>query len=538
MVDIADIKASIQSRTLIKDEFFENADFLKDSRGRFISYTGGYTVVIPCIVSGEKWAFRCWHVPVKDSQERYAYISRTIQSLNLPFFCPFDYNEKGLIVKGETFPITRMKWVDGKNLKIFICSHYQESKIIKKLAGNFLDMIIKLHSEHIAHGDLQHGNIIVSDTGKLYLVDYDSMFVPEMCNNFPDIISGLIDYQHPSRKNNSNSSEKLDYFSELIIYTSLLAIAVEPELVLKYDVENTEALLFKSDDFETFDKSPIYQDLKKLNNSEIDLCLKIITEYLSLADINLLEPIENYLMTIEIDYPKIVPIDEDFTIKWKSNGVKTIEVSEYGKVGLSDSLKLNLSTNKTISFELISKSGFRSRKTITINVAHRAIVNEFKADKLFTYDDIPVRISWNCSNAKTIEINAIRQQSQNGSILVTPKSETTYTLSVEDDFGIVTKTLTIKILPLPVIKQLWVPAPNINKKVGIIYHAPRFKLSIPTPSFDTVFSKINLPKIPQLSKSKYYVYSIGSYKKNRTGNIIQTLFSLFARKNNKWKRTK
>lgn len=53
MIYISDIKASIQSKALIQDEFFKDAQFLKDSRGRLLSYTGGYTVVIPCIVNGE-----------------------------------------------------------------------------------------------------------------------------------------------------------------------------------------------------------------------------------------------------------------------------------------------------------------------------------------------------------------------------------------------------------------------------------------------------------------------------------------------------
>lgn len=70
MIDISDIKASIQNKVLIQDDFFKSAQFLKDSRGRLISYAGGYTVVIPSIVNGEKWAFRCWHVPVKDAKKK------------------------------------------------------------------------------------------------------------------------------------------------------------------------------------------------------------------------------------------------------------------------------------------------------------------------------------------------------------------------------------------------------------------------------------------------------------------------------------
>lgn len=531
MIDIADIKASIQSKTLIQDVFFKNAEFFRDSRGRLISYTGGYTVVVPCSVYGEKWAFRCWHIPVKDSKERYSYISKTIKKTDLPFFCDFDYVEDGLVVKGESLPITKMKWIDGQNLKKYICSHYQECNIIRELAKNFLDMIINLHSKHIAHGDLQHGNIIVSDTGQLFLVDYDSMYVPDMGNSCLDIISGLVDYQHPARKYNSISSEKLDYFSELVIYTSLLAIAEKPELVLKYDVEDSEALLFKANDFQNFNTSQIYKDLKGLNNSEIEMCLEILTDYLSSTDINRLEPIEGYLMTVEFDYPAIVPINETFIISWKSEGVRSIEIFEYGEVGIQGCLELKLSKNETFTFELVSQSGFKSRKTIRVNVAHRAVIKEFKADKLFTYDDVPVVLSWSCSNAKKVEIKTIGVQPQTGSLLVNPQIETSYTLRVEDDFGTQSKSLTIRILPLPVIKHLWIPAPNINKNVGIVYYAPKFKLSIPIPSFDNVLSKIKLPNIPQFSKSAYYVHSIESSKKLKTKKIFHSLFSIFARKN-------
>ncbi len=531
MTDISDIKASIQSSRLIRDEFFINADFLKDSRGRLVSYTGGYTVVLPCMVNGEKWAFRCWHAPVKNSKERYTYIGKALRNSNLPYFCSFEYSEKGLIVKGETLPITKMKWVEGRDLKKYICYHYQEKVRIRELAENFLEMIAKLHTAHIAHGDLQHGNIIVSDTGKLFLVDYDSMYVPEMGNDWPDIISGLIDYQHPARKNNKISSEKLDYFSELIIYTSLLGISQSPELVEKYGVEKSEALLFKAGDFDNFDKSSIYKDLKRLNNSEIDQCLKILSEYISRPDINLLAPIERYLMSVEIYCPSIVPIDETFDIRWVSKGAATVEISTIGQFGISGSLTLKLSENKNIAFNLISKSGLRLRKTISIKVAHRAVITKFKADKLFTYDGIPIKLSWDCSYAKRVEITTIGEQKAIGYTIVTPTEETTYTLCVEDDFGTQIRSLTIRVIPLPVIKQLFVPSPAINKKVAITYHSPNLKINVATPSFDNNLCRIEVPKIPELKKSPYYVHSIKTSKSDKYKLSFHTLFSIFAKKN-------
>ena len=72
---------------------------------------------------------------------------------------------------------------------------------------------------------------------QLYLVDYDSFYCSDLKGE-QDIVKGLVDYQHPSRQENKYVSEKLDYFSELIIYLSILAIAESPSLVDKYQVED------------------------------------------------------------------------------------------------------------------------------------------------------------------------------------------------------------------------------------------------------------------------------------------------------------
>lgn len=90
-------------------------------------------------------------------------------------------------------------------------------------------------------------------------------------------------------------------------------------------------------------------------------------------------------------------------------------------------------------------------------------------------------------------------------------------------------SLTIRIIPLPIIKQIFVPTPSINKNIGIIYNAPKFKLSIPTPSFNTVFSKINLPSIAQFGKSSYFIQGIKLTKqKKRTKQFFHSLFSIFS----------
>ena len=527
MVDIKDIKVSIQSGVLIQDKFFKNADFLKDSRGRLITFSGGYTIVVPAIVQNEKWAFRCWHTPVTDARQRYSLISKAIKKNKLPYFCSFDYTEKGLIIKGDSYPITKMRWIEGLNLKKYICKNSHDSISIKRVAKKFLDMIIELHSHKIAHGDLQHGNILVSDSGELFLVDYDSMYVPEMKDQYTDIITGLIDYQHPSRKSNSISSSRIDYFSELIIYTSLLAIAEKPELVSLYNVEDSESLLFTSKDFEDLKQSQIFKDLKVLQNPDIDLCLDILTEYLSTNDINLLHPIENYLISLEIDCPTLVPVNESFIIKWKSRGAKSIQLSELGELPLEGERELKVSSSKTLTFTLVSLSGLRTNRSISIKAAPRAIINYYKVDKEYTLESVPVIISWSCTNAKKVVILGEGEQKPSGSLILNPKEETTFTLCVEDAFGIQKRNITIKKLPLPLIRQVMVPVPKINSSLNISYRAPTLNLSIPTPTFNTVFSKLVLPQIPRLGKTGYYVRSLGWNNKHKSSNILKSLFSVF-----------
>lgn len=476
MIDISDIKASIQSKALIQDEFFKDAQFLKDSRGRLLSYTGGYTVVIPCVVNGEKWAFRCWHVPVEDSKKRYLLISDAIQEAQLPFFCSFEYTEKGLLVKGESLPITKMKWVDGKNLKNYICDHYQEKGKIKDLAQSFLKMITCLHGKKIAHGDLQHGNILVSETGQLYLVDYDSMYVPAMGNDFPDIITGLVDYQHPARKKNRFSSEKLDYFSELVIYTSLLGISEKPDFVMSYNVEDSEGLLFSASDFYSFESSKVYGELTALMNPEIDQCLTILKEYLAAKDINDLKPIESYLMSIKISAPAFVATGEECTIKWISTGAAKVSINGLGDVDLSGSVTVNPKTTTDYTFVLTSEFGSTKEETVQVKAYNRGKITVFQPEREYTFRSVPINISWDCSDMVSVEIVGYGNQPETGSLEADISADKVFELRAKDHFQDFSQKFTVRVLPFPSIKGLRVPKYEAEYKSNLTIRSPRIDI--------------------------------------------------------------
>jgi hypothetical protein len=147
-----------------------------------------------------------------------------------------------------------MEWVEATGLIPFIESHLWQSSVLGSLAMEFADMIKDLSALGIAHGDLQHGNLLVTRSGRLKLVDYDGMFVPGLEQLGASEI-GHINYQSPWR-NLSVWGPYLDHFSAWIIYASLVALAIDPTLWPLLHADGDEALLFHKDDFTAPGNSP------------------------------------------------------------------------------------------------------------------------------------------------------------------------------------------------------------------------------------------------------------------------------------------
>jgi serine/threonine protein kinase len=262
---------------------------------RIIQYSGGYTTVFPFNTKdSKKVAVRCWIADIGDAKKRSQEISTYLNALNNPYFCDFKYLDDAILINGTIYPIVLMDWVEGKPMKDYIYDNFVNHKsILPKIANNFKLMVEYFHKENIAHGDLQHGNILVKDDGSLIIIDYDSMFIKPL-EGMVDAIKGLPGYQHPSRNQNKFINHKLDYFSELVIYLSLLAFEQYPNLWSTY--YETEDLLFSKDDFNNPNSSEIINTLLSSSNQTIkDLTLRL-KEQLTKSDIQDLQPLEELLI--------------------------------------------------------------------------------------------------------------------------------------------------------------------------------------------------------------------------------------------------
>ena len=261
----------------------------KQNQNFLLSHNGGKAVVYEIQTNPKKYALKCWIEDLGDLKIRYKAIDAYLKTVQLPYFVDFAYQEQGILVNGQRFPIIRMEWVDGISFKDFISNNINNQTSIRNFAEKFLEMVKILHQNNISHGDLQHGNIIVRKNGDLCLIDYDSLYVPQL-SNATDNIKGLPGYQHPNRNKLSKLSPKADYFSEIVIYLSLLILSENPNYWQQ--IQQEERLLFSEKDLIKPNSSKIFKQLKNLS-PEIVYFTQELEKFCQQSNIENLQPLEN-----------------------------------------------------------------------------------------------------------------------------------------------------------------------------------------------------------------------------------------------------
>lgn len=241
----------IEDWSFIDPKVKNRGKILRNKRGRPIARKGGWCKVYKCEIEGKEKALRLWisDMEMLEMHKRSDAISKFIKNNPSKYFINFEYIAEGYEFNGNIYPIIIMDWCKGRPLKEFItdCIEDGNEKEILEVARKFLELTVELEKMGISHGDLQHDNIIITESGELKLVDYDSMYVPEL-QGCKDIILGLEGYQHPLRLQNEILQPYIDRFSELMIFLTLYLIGHKPELWNPedmYDPMKTNLFLFK-----------------------------------------------------------------------------------------------------------------------------------------------------------------------------------------------------------------------------------------------------------------------------------------------------
>ena len=197
--------------------------------------------------SGKRYAVKCFTRQVKGQHQRYQAIHGVLASLARPWQVGFDYIGQGVLVDGQWHAILRMEWVEAQTLIPWLEQNLGHPDRILHVANQFAACVEDMHRAGIAHGDLQHGNLLIDTDHRLRVIDYDGMFVPSIKDLGSNEL-GLANYQDP-RRSGSDFGPYLDRFSAWLIYGSLLTLATQPGLWWTFRQEGDEKLLFGKEDF-------------------------------------------------------------------------------------------------------------------------------------------------------------------------------------------------------------------------------------------------------------------------------------------------
>ncbi len=222
--------------------------------------------------AGRSWAVKCFTRRVSGLRDRYRAVSAHLAAARLPFTVDFEYLEQGVRVRGRRYPALKMHWVEGLLLNEFVRQHLDRPATLEALADLWARVGRRLRREGIAHGDLQHGNVLLvpgRDAGSLALrlIDYDGMWVPALAG-LPSGEVGHPAYQHPRRLREQTYSAEVDRFPLLVVYTALRALAAGGGALWDRH-DNGDNLLFSRQDFEAPGKSALFYQLLKLGDPAI-----------------------------------------------------------------------------------------------------------------------------------------------------------------------------------------------------------------------------------------------------------------------------
>ena len=309
--------------------------------------------------TGKPTALKFFTVEDQNRFQHYLEISNYLKNIQSKFLVNFQIIENLIYVEFDNenpdnnyFPGLVMDWANGVTLQSMLkelCEKEEKSKILK-LKDNFKKLAFFLLSENIAHGDLKHDNIIVNDNLDLVLVDYDGIYIPTFKGSQSSEL-GTSSFQHPLRKN-TDFNQRIDDFSILTIYTSLVGLEHNPALFNKYYDEQN--LLFSLEDFLKPKKSELFKTLS--NQSETKALTFYIKQSLASESIyidNLKDLLNGKFPkpSIEISHSPPTPlIGQKVKISWKSNDVDYVKINGTNQ-NVSGSIEEEVKQDHKLEFE-------------------------------------------------------------------------------------------------------------------------------------------------------------------------------------------
>ncbi len=276
--------------------------------------TGMFACVYKVHANARDWDVRCFLQSKPELVRRYIDIKHEFERCSRKLNClvQFNFEEEGIRVAGAGFPVLKMEWCQGEQLNYWLAKNLRNKSLIEEFLESWRNTMLALKDCGIAHGDLQHGNILL-DNNQIKLVDYDGIYIPAF-KGLESAELGHRNYQHPGRTE-KHFGPYLDNFSAWLIYLSVVIAACDRHIWQDFE-GGDECLLFRRQDLEDPSKSELFHVLEHHYNPQIRESSRIIRYLLSIAP----EQVPGLEKAIEVpsDLPELTGIIRDVP-EWLSS---------------------------------------------------------------------------------------------------------------------------------------------------------------------------------------------------------------------------
>ena len=225
-------------------------------------------------------ALKLFNFPNEDRASRYQAVSdylKTLGGKKPTAMVAFEYNPEGIRVGRGWYPTLTMEWVKGKSLGEWVREAMEQKVpnvgVVRSMADAWVQMVLDNQAAQIAHGDLQHDNVMV--VGNLpVLVDYDGMCVPALAPTDPKKRLNQLEFGKPAYQHPGRPAEKLgpglDHFAAWVILVALRACAADASLYARYVTKTlNENLLFTAPDMADPAGSKLWPELLRCKDTEV-----------------------------------------------------------------------------------------------------------------------------------------------------------------------------------------------------------------------------------------------------------------------------
>ncbi|MCE9560472.1 MAG: hypothetical protein K8U57_00310 [Planctomycetes bacterium] len=234
-------------------------------------------------------ALKLFNFPNEDRAARYQAVSDYLKKLGAKkptAMVGFEYHPEGIRIGKAWYPTLTMEWVKGKSLGEWVREAMEQKKpntdAVRKMADAWIQLVLEIQAAQIAHGDLQHDNVMVVGQTPV-LVDYDGMCVPALADPkkpLEQLEFGKPAYQHPARPP-EKLGPHLDHFAAWVILIALRASAADHGLYHRFVTKTeNENLLFVPNDMVTPAGSELWKELVRCKDPEVRDWAKMIREAL------------------------------------------------------------------------------------------------------------------------------------------------------------------------------------------------------------------------------------------------------------------